>query len=144
MRPRATSSAESRSMIPKKPVLYSIRGGNRLSETIMLDRTMEQIMLTTQHHSAEVLLCDVSRFGVLTSTDHPTTPFSHSTGRSQTVVRLGLFVAGDRLVAKSDGRRDDGPNFVSVLAGSLPRRFISSSVAVCIKSNSPSLKCLTA
>ncbi len=57
--------------------------------------------------------------------------------------RLDLSLDDD-FVAKSVGRRDDGVESVPTPGGSLPRRFISSSVTACIKSNSPSLKCLTA
>jgi len=62
------------------------------------------------------------------------------------LVRLSLrsvfavSLEGDCIFVKS-GRACEG---VSTACGVLPRRFISSSVAACIKSNSPSFKCLTA
>ena len=53
---------------------------------------------------------------------------------------FAVLVEGDCIFVKS-GRAGKS---VSALFGVLPRRFNSSSVASCIKSNSPSLKCLTA
>ncbi len=50
-----------------------------------------------------------------------------------------FLVAGDCMFVRS-GRAGKS---VSTLFGVLPRRFSSSSVAACINSNSPSLKCLT-
>ena len=50
-------------------------------------------------------------------------------------------MVGDNCIFVKSGRAGKS---VSTLFGVLPRRFISSTVAECIKSNSPSLKCLTA
>ena len=65
-----------------------------------------------------------------------------STGR-----RRIRFFADVRLIGKWGRTLNRWPKdrkSVSTPGGSLPRRLISSSVAACIKSNSPSLKCLTA
>ena len=51
-----------------------------------------------------------------------------------------LLVGGDCIFVKSGWAGKP----VSTPFGVLPRRFISSNVAACIKVNSPSLKCLTA
>ena len=65
--------------------------------------------------------------------------FAEVKGTSAILTCRRFSVGGDRIFAVS---RRTGKS-VSTL-GVLPRRLISSTVAACIKSNSPSLKCLTA
>jgi len=95
--------------------------------------------------------CRAIRDGVMPALKAARTAFTwprvSATSGMSTLRRRGLPVADDRFVSKSGrtlNRWRKACKSVSTPGGILPRRFISSSVAACSKSNSPSLKYLTA
>ncbi len=90
----------------------------------------------------EIPNCRAIRDGVIPALKAARTAFTwpRVKGTSAISTCRRFLVEGDCIFVKS-GRAGKA---VSTLFGVLLRRFSSSSIAACIKSNSPSLKCLTA
>ena len=97
---------------------------------------------TTTAVRREIPNCRAIRDGVMPALTAARTVFASPRVKGTSVISTCCrFSGGDDCIFVKSGRAGKP---VSTTCGVLPRRFIPSNVAACIKSNSPSLKCLTA